>query len=75
LRVVVDGERDAAAQEGQVDGGAALIELQLRQGAETLGEPPVVGTDIAPVAGGEHLIKEGAGVVVGLEKRHRRVLT
>ena len=69
LGIVVDGERDAAAQERQVHGGAALVEVGGGERGKTLGEAAIMRADGLTV-GLKHLVEKRAGVVVGADERH-----
>jgi hypothetical protein len=68
---VVDGERHAAAEEREVDGGTALVELGDGQRAEPAREALIVGADFSRRH--EHLVEEITRFVVGAEDRHGRV--
>jgi hypothetical protein len=65
---VVDRKGHAAAEEGEVDGGTALVELGDGKRAEAAGETLIVGADFSRRH--EHLVEEVARFVVGAEDRH-----
>ncbi len=75
LGVVVNGEGDAAAQEGGIDRRPSLVEFRSRQAFETLGEPAVMRTDGGRAARREHLVEEVFSFVAGAQQGHggRRV--